>query len=149
MDNLRKKKNEILDKIYMIFRKNKEMILYLIFGGCTTIINIVSYFVLYNYMKVTNFYSTIISWIFAVVFAFITNRNIVFNSKKNSFKYKLIEFFSFFGCRLMTGVLDVCIMLVAVDWMRWSALVWKIISNILVIVINYIASKFFVFREEH
>lgn len=139
---------EIVKKIVALYLKYKEMILYLFFGGCTTVINTVVYIVLYEYMGAANFISTIIAWLLAVIFAFATNRNIVFASKRTDLKGRAIEFLSFFGCRFMTGILDVSIMVVAVDWMRWNALIWKIVSNVLVIIINYIASKFFIFRGD-
>lgn len=139
---------ETLKKFSILYLKYKEMILYLFFGGCTTVINTVVYIVLYEYIGVTNLASTIAAWFLAVIFAFVTNRSIVFESKTTDFKGRLIELFSFFGCRLMTGFLDVGIMVAAVDWMKWNALLWKIVSNVLVIIINYIASKFFIFRGE-
>lgn len=139
---------EAVKKIVILYSKYKEIILYLFFGGCTTVINTIVYIVLYEYVGVTNFISTIIAWLLAVIFAFVTNRNIVFASKRTSLRDRGIEFLSFFGCRFMTGILDVSIMVVAVDWMKWNALIWKIVSNVLVIIINYIASKFLVFRGD-
>ncbi len=139
----------VIKKIGELYSEYKEMILYLFFGGCTTIINTVVYMIFYECLGTANFVSTVIAWVLAVTFAFITNRNFVFASKRTGVKGRIIEFFSFFGCRFMTGILDVCIMVAAVDWMKWNAFIWKIVSNVLVIIINYIASKFFIFQGEH
>lgn len=132
-------------KEYYIF--NKEVILYLFFGVCTTAINVICYELLYDILKQKNIDSTIIAWIAAVIFAFITNKLYVFESRKTSLSQSVKEAFSFFGCRALTGVLDVLIMFITVDVLKWNGLVWKTISNIIVIIINYAASKFFIFKN--
>jgi putative flippase GtrA len=131
-----------------IFQKYKMVILYLFFGGCTTLINIVVYYVLYEVAGVSNLISTIFAWIVSVLFAFVTNRNYVFESEQNSISARLKEVVMFFSCRLLTGVLDVIIMVVAVDFLHGNSLIWKIISNILVILLNYIASKLVIFKKK-
>ena len=123
------------------------MILYLVFGVFTTAINTVCYAVLYEYLKFENTVSTIIAWFIAVTFAFATNRTVVFESHRKKLSERIGEFASFFGCRLLTGIMDVIIMVVAVDFLKWNSVVWKIISNIVVTIINYVASKFFIFRN--
>ena len=83
-----------------------------------------------------------------MLFAFFTNRRFVFESRETTAAGRWREFVSFFGCRVATGVLDVVIMAVAVDLMGWNGLVWKLISNVLVIVLNYVASKWLIFRKK-
>lgn len=129
------------------YQNHKQIILYLFFGICTTAINTVCYGVLYELLHVDNIPSTILAWLAAVVFAFITNKVYVFESKRTTASERLREFVSFFGCRIMTGMLDVVIMVVAVDYMKWNSLIWKLISNIIVTIINYVASKFLVFKN--
>lgn len=136
------------DKIKYLYTKYKSIILYLIFGAGTTLINIASYYVMYNLLAVPNVPSDIVAWIVSVLFAFVTNRRYVFEQTDNSAHRLLRDFVSFVGCRIATGVLDVVIMYLAVDLMRWNGLVWKIISNILVVVLNYVASKYFIFKKE-
>lgn len=136
-----------IDLGWELFKKYKEVILYLFFGGCTTVINTVVYGVLYGPLQLANVPSTIAAWLVAVIFAFYTNRRFVFESRESTAAGRWREFGSFFGCRVLTGILDVLIMAAAVDWMGWNGLLWKLISNVLVIVLNYIASKFFIFKK--
>ena len=128
---------------------NKQLILYLFFGVCTTVINTICYGILYELLLVNNVLSTILAWLAAVIFAFVTNKVFVFESNRNNATEKLSEITSFFGCRILTGILDVVIMAVAVDYLRWNGLLWKLISNIIVTIINYIASKFFIFKDKN
>lgn len=140
-------KNLIL-KISSLFSTHKQIILYLIFGVCTTVINTVCYWLLYDVLSWSNLLSTVLAWLAAVIFAFITNKRYVFESKKSGIHEQLTEFASFFSCRILTGILDVIIMAVAVDMLKWNGLVWKLISNIIVTVLNYIASKFLIFKGD-
>ena len=136
----------MIQKLLGLFLRYKQVILYLFFGGCTTLINIVVYALLYRGLQMANVSSTVAAWLLSVIFAFFTNRSFVFESKENSAAGRWREFVSFFGCRILTGILDVAIMAVAVDMMGWNGLVWKIISNVIVIVLNYVASKFLIFK---
>lgn len=134
----------ILKDIYV---KHKQIILYIILGICTTLVNIVTYFVCYEFLKVPNVSSNIISWILSVSFAYITNKILVFESKSVDFKDFLKELISFFACRVVTGVIDIIIMYICVDILMLQALSIKILSNILVIVLNFVASKLIIFRN--
>ena len=134
-----------METLKELYDKYKSIILYLFFGGCTTVINIASYFVVCEILLINNFSSTVIAWFVSVLFAFFTNKKYVFESNCKDLKEKCKELFSFFACRFMTGILDVIIMVIAVDYMQWNNMLWKIISNIIVIIINYIASKYFIF----
>ena len=126
---------------------HKQIILYLFFGVCTTAINTASYWLLYDVLPFGNIFSTILAWLAAVIFAFITNKLFVFESKRTNIQDCINEVVSFFGFRLLTGTLDVVIMAFAVDILQWDGLRWKLISNIIVTIINYIASKFWIFRK--
>ena len=128
--------------------KSKEVASYLFFGVCTTLINWVSYYILYNMCYVSNVVSTIIAWVLAVTFAFFTNKKWVFESKSYSAKTVVKESASFILSRVFTGVLDVVIMWVAVDLCAFNATLWKLISNIIVIILNYLLSKLFVFKKK-
>lgn len=136
-----------MKKILELFKKYKEIILYLIFGGLTTLVNIICYFLMYEVFGISNMASTVVSLIVSILFAFVTNKVYVFESKTATKKAALKEAFSFFFFRLLTGVLDVLIMYIAVDKMAMSGTLWKIISNILVIILNYVASKLVVFKK--
>ena len=135
-------------KIIDIFKKYNSLITYAVFGICTTIINILAFYLLYNVLEIKNVPANIIAWVLAVLFAFITNKLFVFKSKSMDFKTLFTEGVSFFACRFLTGVLDVLIMCFAVDVFFQNSTLWKIISNIIVIILNYIVSKVFVFNKK-
>lgn len=126
---------------------NKQLVLYLFFGVCTTVVNIVCYWLLYETFMLNNIVSTLMAWLFAVVFAFFTNKVYVFESKRTTMSERVSEVAFFLGCRILTGVLDVLIMTIAVDMLKGNGLMWKCISNIIVTAINYIASKYLIFRK--
>ena len=130
-----------------LIMKNKAIITYMFFGICTTLINWLSYYLCYNILYISNVLSTIIAWVLAVVFAFIANKKWVFDSKSYKTKTLLIEISTFFMSRFATGVLDVIIMWVTVDLNDLNSTTWKLLSNAVVIVLNYVLSKFVVFRK--
>ena len=135
-------------KIRELLIKYKSFIMYAIFGILTTIVNMAVYYLCFNISGIPNVPSTIIAWILAVCFAFITNKLWVFDSKSFAAKVLKHEIPTFFGARIATGLLDVGIMYLAVDVLHWNSTVWKLISNIIVILINYIASKLIIFNKQ-
>lgn len=139
---------KIFESLIKLYFSNRQLILYLFFGVCTTAINTICYWLLYDVLTLNNIISTIVAWFVAVLFAFVTNKVLVFESRRASVKARIGEAFSFLGCRMLTGILDVMIMAVTVDMLQWNGLFWKLISNIIVTVINYIASKFLIFKEK-
>ncbi|MBE6776799.1 MAG: GtrA family protein [Ruminococcaceae bacterium] len=124
-------------------KKFKEIFLYLLFGGLTTAVNIISFYFL-DLIDLPTAVSTTLAWLISVIFAFITNKLFVFECHQNAF---LKEMVSFFGCRVFTGVLDILIMLVFVDMFEFDSLLIKVLSNILVIILNFLFSKFFIFKK--
>lgn len=136
-----------MDMIFQIIKKYEDIVLYGFFGVCTTIINLISYFFFYNILKFSNVASTCIAWTIAVAFAYITNKIFVFKSKSFNFDILVKEILSFFGCRFLTGILDVVIMFFSVDVYCQNSTLWKVISNILVIVLNFLLGKLVVFKK--
>ena len=137
-----------MSKIIDLFNKYKEVVMYLIFGVLTTIVSLVSYYLLtitiFNpnnaiLLQVAN----VLSWIISVLFAYITNRKYVFESKNNNI---LKEVSSFFGSRLITLLFDMLIMFVGVTLLKGNDKFIKVISQVIVIVSNYIFSKLCVFK---
>lgn len=126
--------------------KYKSMILYLVFGGLTTFINIATYSSCYYLLDTGNTAANVISWILSVLFAYITNKLFVFESKSFSGKVLFKEMFSFFSCRAASGLMDIIIMFVAVDLFNLTAWIFKILSNVIVLILNYIFSKTIVFN---
>lgn len=126
------------------FKKYKEPLLYIVFGIATTLVNFVTYFLL-SKLDFSTAISTSLAWLLAVLFAFFTNRKYVFEASKNGF---LKQLFGFFSMRIATGVLDVLIMILLVDFLEFNDLLIKLLSNVLVIILNYIFSKFLVFKKK-
>lgn len=136
--------------IKSVYEKYKEIINYLIFGVLTTVISLIVYygltFTIINQddalmLQVAN----VISWIAGVLFAYFTNRKYVFESKNTN---KIKEFTSFVGARVTTLLLDMAIMGLGVTILHGNDKIMKLISQILVIVGNYVLSKVFVFRKK-
>ena len=137
-----------MKQIVKLMKKHKSFIAYAVFGVFTTIVNIVVYNVCYYNLECSNTLSNIIAWIFAVTFAYLTNKVWVFDSK--SWKWEVLrrEVTTFISCRLATGVMDLIIMFVCVDFMGWHAMIMKLLSNILVIILNYVFSKLVIFKKK-
>lgn len=123
--------------------------MYTIFGGVTTVANISFYYLCYNIFNIPNVSSTILAWVIAVGFAFITNKIWVFDSKKFDKGTLVHEIPTFLGARIITGIIDVVIMYVSVDVMGWSSVLCKFVSNMIVIILNYVANKFLIFKNNN
>lgn len=127
--------------------KYKDVILYLIFGGLTTVVNIAVYWICVHVLGTGVMFGTVAAWALAVLFAYLTNRTMVFHSSAAGAQAVLKEIVSFFGCRLGTGVVDWVIMFVFVTVLRFYDMIVKIAANIIVIVLNYVLSKFVIFKK--
>ena len=135
-----------MERIKELYNKYREMILYLFFGGCTTLVNIAAYYIC-SKIGFGTALGTVIAWVLSVLFAYVTNRKYVFESNSCGFSAVLKEIVGFFMCRLATGLLDLAVMVVFVDYLRFNDMLIKILSNIVVIVLNYIASKLMIFKS--
>ncbi len=140
--------NKCRDFILPLFRKYREYILYIFFGGVTTVINIVAYWICTRWLGMDTDWATTVAWILAVIVAYVTNRIWVFQSKENSFGGIVREVVSFFGARIATGLMDLGIMHLFVEVLHWPDMPVKIGSNVLVIILNYVFSKLFIFRKK-
>lgn len=130
-----------------LINKYKDVIPYAIFGVLTTVVNMGTYFVAAHILYLSIMLSTVVAWILAVMFAYITNRKWVFHSEAMTSKDILKEMSSFFSCRLATGIVDCGCMLLFVDFMHLNDVVIKMFANIVVIILNYIASKLLIFKH--
>lgn len=128
------------------FHKYKEALLYLFFGGCTTLVNIIS-FMIFRKFHIEKYISNGLAWFLSVLFAFITNKLFVFESKGKKTSESLREGISFFGFRVFSLLFDMGIIYVLIDLLSVNELFSKIVSNIFVIIINYVFSKLFVFKK--
>ena len=129
-------------------KKYQSFVFYAVFGVFTTVVNIVTYSICYNKLGIGNTLSNVVAWILAVFFAYVTNKVWVFDSK--SWKWSVLrrEIPAFISCRLATGVLDIAIMFVCEDILGWPAMLMKIVSNVLVIILNYVFSKLIIFKKK-
>lgn len=135
----------MIKKIIELLKKYKQIILYLIFGVLTTLINIAAYWLFAHPLNLNTLTSTVLAWLTSVFFAFFTNKLIVFESKmQNRFFFELG---TFLASRVLTGVLDTAIMIIFVDVLCLNDMVIKVVSNIIVIILNYVLSKFVVFKK--
>ena len=137
----------MIEKIKAIFAKHRELILYVIFGGLTTAVDWSISFLLYA-AKVNVHVADVIAWCAAVLFAFVTNRALVFQSSETRAIGVLRELSTFAGGRVLTLLLQELIVLVFYDLMGWSAYFVKLVAAVLVIVLNYFISKLLVFRKK-
>ena len=129
------------------YNKYREGLLYLFFGGCTTLINILTFFIC-RQLKIGISVSNIIAWTVAVIFAFITNKLFVFDSKNMSKKVVMRETIGFFIARVISLGIDMGIIHLMINVMKIHELISKVVSNIVVIIVNYIFSKVFIFKKE-
>lgn len=135
---------KVLEKL---LKKYKSFLMYGIFGVLTTIVNLVVYNLCYYKAGINNTISNIIAWILAVAFAYITNKLWVFDSKSWKMSVLRREVTAFVSCRLATGIMDLVIMYICVDILGWHAMLMKLASNVLVIILNYIFSKLIIFKK--
>ena len=128
----------------------KEVILYLVFGVLTTLLNLgIKIGLLKTVLDENNPFqlqvAVFIAWIIAVIFAYVTNRIFVFESKS---KEKLKEFIKFLLGRVATWLFDAGFMLVFVTLIHWPSTIMAIVSNVFVVIFNYVLSKLFVFKND-
>ena len=130
-----------------LIRKYWAVISYLFFGVLTTVVNYIVYLPVYNLLGFSAALSNAIAWAVAVVFAYLTNKPFVFKSHDWAVKTVIPELTKFVTCRAASGVAETLILLVSVDILGWNGNVWKLITSVLVVVLNYFASKLLVFKK--
>ena len=123
---------------------DRELFLYVVFGAMTFFVNLISYFFFQSVLGVSYLISNVIAWFLSVLFAYITNRKWVFESRSPDI---LKEMSLFFGGRIFSGVVDTALMYLFIDVMVLDNTFSKIVVQIIVIVLNYIFSKLIVFKD--
>lgn len=137
----------MIEKIKSLIQRYYDILAYLLFGGLTTLVNYLIYLPCYNLLGLSAALSNVIAWVVAVAFAFITNKPFVFKSHDWSAAVVWPELTKFVGCRIGSGLLETAIIFVVVDMLNWNGNVWKLITSILVVILNYFGSKLLVFRK--
>ena len=143
----------MIEKVKELYIKYKEIINYLIFGVLTTLVNLITkYILLFTILNPTNGFqlqiAIIISWIAGVLFAYFTNRKFVFESKNEN---KLKEFINFVVARIATLLLEMFIMWFFVTLLKLNSdlyvVIFTLVAQVAVVIGNYIFSKLFVFKK--
>jgi putative flippase GtrA len=129
------------------YKKHKEVLLYLFFGGLTFIISMVSYTIVNIGFCINELIANLISWILAVLFAFFTNRIWVFQSVTNTWKEFWMQMINFMGGRVATLIVEELILFVFITILSFNSVAVKLVAQIIVILFNYLISKFWVFNR--
>ena len=137
-----------MKKLVSLLKKYEEVISYLFFGGLTTLVNYIVYLPCYNLLDLSGALSNAIAWVAAVAFAYVTNKPFVFKSHDWSVKTVIPELTKFISCRVGSGLLETAIIFALVDWIGLNGNVIKLATSVLVVILNYIASKLLVFRKK-
>ena len=137
-----------MDMIKNLWIKYKEYILYLAFGVFTTVVNYLVYVPLTLWLHVPELIANAIAWVVAVAFAYITNRIWVFESKTKGFGPVVFEIFKFALGRVVSLLVEEAIIGIFVTWLGFNGLVIKVIASIVTIILNYIFSKFIIFKSK-
>ncbi len=140
-----------MEKIKSLYKKYKEIINYLIIGVLTTVVSLVTFYIvrilfLTNDTQLDIQISNIISWFFAVLFAFITNKKYVFESKKKG-KENLAEMIKFYLSRISTLLIDMGVMWLLTAPLNINDKISKILVQFIIVILNYVLSKIFVFKK--
>ena len=146
----------MMKKLKALLSRYREQLLYLIFGGLTTVVDWGVSFLLYFFwadaLEGTFFLvhvANTIAWAAAVIFAYVTNRIWVFESSRRGVGAILLEFLSFAGARITTLLLQELMVFVLFDLLAWNVYVVKVIAAVLVVIANYFISKFVVFSKKN
>lgn len=137
-----------MEKIRALVVKYYDVLAYLFFGVLTTVVNYIVYLPCYNWLELSAAVSNVIAWVAAVAFAYLTNKPFVFKSHDWSAKMVWPELTKFVGCRIGSGLLETAIIFVTVDLLFWNGNIMKLVTSILVVILNYVASKLVVFRKK-
>lgn len=137
----------MLKNLTAFFRKHRQIILYLLFGGVTTAVSFVAFYILHDLLNCYASVSNVVAWVLAVIVAYLTNKPFVFQSCDWSEAVVIAEFSEFAGLRLFSGIIETGLIFALCDLLEWNAYWVKIGASVLVIILNYIFSKFIIFRK--
>lgn len=138
----------MFQKIRALIEKHYDILAYLFFGVLTTAVNYLVYLPCYNLLHLSAAVSNVIAWVVAVAFAYVTNKPFVFRSYDWSVATVLPELGKFVGSRIASGGLETLIIFVTVDCLMLNGNMMKLATSILVVILNYFASKLIVFRKK-
>lgn len=131
-----------------LMKKYKELLLYGVVGCGTTAINWVVFYLFDVAIGLDTIPAVAIAWVLSTLFSFVANKLWVFESRARDRATVGREALSFFGTRALTLVAEEALMYYAVDVQHGDALLWKVISSVMVIILNYVAAKLLTFRKK-
>ncbi|MBO0469621.1 GtrA family protein [Enterococcus sp. DIV0242_7C1] len=131
-----------------LFHKYKEVISYLVFGVATTVVNIVVFFICKDLFGIDYKISNTIGWFLSVLFAFFTNKYFVFASQHVDLRAFFKEMLLFYWYRILSFVIDMALMVLMIEWLHISDFWAKMVTQVVVIVLNYFFSKFLIFKNK-
>lgn len=137
----------MVNRIYLLISKYRSIIIYIFWGGVTTVINIGSFEVFVRYCAMNYQVANILAWILTVLSVYFSNKVWVFGSSYTTFRNFIKELTKFFIARLLTLIIDMVILYIGIQLLDGNDLIVKIIDNIFVIVTNYVLSKYLVFKK--
>lgn len=136
-----------MDKIKLMIKKYREIIMYILIGICTTLVNLVTYTVMYKLLSFSINISNVTSIVVAIIFAYFTNKIFVFDSKDNTLKTLFLEGMKFISARLFTMLIEVYGVYLLVVINGEDEFLGKIKVQVIILVLNYVMSKFIVFKK--
>lgn len=134
--------------MFKFLKKYEEILKYLFIGGCTTVVSLVSYFVFANVTEMHYQAANVLSWALAVTFAYVTNKTFVFQSKYDGVKNTLLEMGSFVSFRIASLAVEIISMYFFVQICKIDDNIVKLMNQVIVTVLNYLFSKFFIFQDK-
>ena len=138
----------MMEKMKQLIVKYYDILAYLIFGVLTTVVNYLVYLPCYNLLALPAVISNVIAWVVAVTFAYVTNKPFVFRSHDWSAKTVVPELTKFVGTRVASGGMESAIIWITVDLLGGNGNLWKLVTSVLVVILNYVGSKLLVFRKK-
>ena len=154
---MKKKERDVFDRIMEVklfsafqplYKKYKEILLYLFFGGLSFFVSIGSYALFERGFGWNPLIANLFSWILAIVFAYVTNRMWVFDNSADDLKGVFREVVIFFGGRIFTLIVEEIILYIGVIILEYNSIVTKTVGQIIVIILNYFISKIIVFNAD-
>ena len=133
---------KITDKLF-----TKEVISYLFFGVATTVVNMVVFWLFTELIVIHYLAANVIAWVIAVAFAYITNKLFVFESKSFEMNILKKEIPGFVAARVLSLLFETAFLLFAVELLKSPEFIAKVIAAVVVVIINYVASKLFIFKK--
>lgn len=137
----------MIEKLRDLYKKHRQIILYVFFGGCTTLVGVGTFILFDTALHIHELLANAYSWLLAVGFAYVTNRRWVFCSRAKGRELGK-EILAFYSGRLLTLALEEGLLLVLVTWLSFSATAVKIAGQVAVVIGNYLISKIFVFHKK-